>query len=141
MGGNFHRGIPVIIIYYLILYGTVYIYIMVFCKRENNETISSYIRLHTLIQNWLPLKRSFNESFKPLHEFFFTPYYMYEPGALDNMAEGLIHENSQGFDSQVTTEMQEHLFQAVDEKFGLDIVSLNLQRGRDHGKLHLNEFY
>ncbi|GAU91528.1 hypothetical protein RvY_03764 [Ramazzottius varieornatus] len=103
------------------------------------ETSTAAYRLHTLIQDWLPLKRTFNESFKPFHEFFFTPYYMYEPGALDNLAEGMIHENSQSFDNQVTTEMQEHLFQAVDEKFGLDIVSLNLQRGRDHGLATYND--
>ena len=62
---------------------------------------------------------------------------MYEPGALDNLAEGMVHENVQSFDNQITTEMTDHLFQAVDEPFGLDIFSLNIQRGRDHGELEM----
>jgi peroxidase len=103
------------------------------------EMSTAAYRLHTLIQNWLPMKRTFNESFKPFHEFFFTPYYMYEPGALDNLVEGLAHENSQSFDNQITAEMTDHLFQAADEPFGLDIFALNIQRGRDHGLATYND--
>jgi len=54
---------------------------------------------------------------------------------LENMLEGLITQEPQTCDSFFTTEITDHLFQqnTIRQNFGADLLSLNLQRGRDHG--------
>ena len=76
----------------------------------------------------------------PLSDTFFNPELVYVPGELDKFLVGLATQPSQKYDNIITDEVTNHLFQAKDKSFGMDLVALNLQRGRDHGLPGYNAF-
>jgi peroxidase len=69
----------------------------------------------------------------PLSDTFFNPELMYVPGELDKFLVGMATQPSQKFDNIFTDQVTNHLFQPKNKSFGMDLVALNLQRGRDHG--------
>ncbi|XP_050420368.1 peroxidase-like [Adelges cooleyi] len=69
----------------------------------------------------------------------FAPFSLYKDGALDDFIRGLSFQSSQKFDRFFTKEVTDHLFQG-NLNFGLDLVALNVQRGRDHGLPPYNEW-
>ena len=79
-------------------------------------------------------------SLLPLSDQFLNPELMYTPGGLDKFLVGLATQPIQKFDNVVTDEVTNHLLQEKGRKFGLDLVALNLQRGREHGLQGYNAF-
>ncbi|PSN41980.1 hypothetical protein C0J52_10520 [Blattella germanica] len=69
----------------------------------------------------------------------FEPFTLYQDGALDNFVRGLSTQPSQRFDRFFSKQLTDHLFQGPLD-FGLDLVSLNIQRGRDHGLPPYNDW-
>jgi len=67
---------------------------------------------------------------------FFNPRVLYaEPyRGMDAVVAGLVGDSSQSVDPFVTKQLTCHLF-TEDPPYGLgsDLISLNIQRGRDHG--------
>merc|ERR1719342_30924 len=76
----------------------------------------------------------------PLSQQFLNPELVYVPGGLDKFLVGLATQPRQKFDNIFTEEVTNHLFQAKNASFGLDLVALNVQRGRDHGLPGYNAF-
>ena len=76
----------------------------------------------------------------PLSETFFNPELIYTPGELDKFLVGLATQPRQKFDNIFSEEVTNHLFQAKNKNFGMDLVALNIQRGRDHGLPGYNAF-
>eukprot|EP00118_Oscarella_pearsei_P029039 m.3519 g.3519 ORF g.3519 m.3519 type:complete len:803 (+) comp9502_c0_seq1:159-2567(+) len=79
---------------------------------------------------------------------FFQPHRILEDpaGKFDNYVRGLLDRQSQQIDRFVSEELNNHLFEQVDDNNqpsgpGLDLASLNIQRGRDHGLPRYFEFY
>merc|ERR1719209_142563 len=100
---------------------------------------------HTLVQGMLDLVKEVQFERKksstiPLSDTFFNPELHYVPGELDKFLVGLAAQPSQKYDNVVSEEVTNHLFQAKNKRFGMDLVALNLQRGRDHGLPGYNAF-
>jgi peroxidase len=93
---------------------------------------------HSLIQGIFDLVEEVHYDRKvamrvPLSNTFFNPELIYKPGALDKFLVGLATQPRQKFDNIFTDQVTNHLFQGKNASFGMDLVALNLQRGRDHG--------
>ena len=76
----------------------------------------------------------------PLRDGFFNPELVYVPGELDKFLVGLATQPRQNYDNIFTEEITNHLFQAKNKSFGMDLVALNIQRGRDHALPGYNAF-
>ncbi|XP_074513623.1 eosinophil peroxidase-like [Sebastes fasciatus] len=76
-----------------------------------------------------------------LHKAFFTPWRITFEGGVDPIIRGLVGSkaklNTQ--DNMLSDELRERLFQ-FSSQLALDLASLNLQRGRDHGLPGYNEW-
>ncbi|KAI2807789.1 hypothetical protein BLOT_005728 [Blomia tropicalis] len=102
-----------------------------------NEFAAAAFRLHTLVPGWL----NFHDVTKAdkiqgqvlLRNQFFQPELLYHEGGYDMRISSLTSQPTQTFDNFFSTELTNHLFQTPGQKFGLDLVALNIQRGRDHG--------
>ena len=78
-------------------------------------------------------QRRQTESTILLRNHFFKTQILYTPGNLDRFLIGLATQPQQEVDNYFTEEVTNHLFEETGRGFGLDLVSLNIQRGRDHG--------
>jgi len=73
-----------------------------------------------------------------LREAFFNPLVITEQGGIDPILRGLANQRSQAVDAQVIDDVRNFLFGAPGSG-GFDLVSLNIQRGRDHGLPSYNQ--
>jgi len=68
-----------------------------------------------------------------IHEEFSNPANLETAGSVDRILLGLVNQPCQRRDEFISDEMTNHLFQTPAFPFGMDLASLNIQRGRDHG--------
>lgn len=54
-------------------------------------------------------------------------------GQLDPVLRGLFRQPGQQFDRFVTDDVTNHLYRLRNDSYGLDLIAMNIQRGRDHG--------
>ncbi|XP_076311583.1 salivary peroxidase/catechol oxidase-like [Tachypleus tridentatus] len=101
----------------------------------NGFASAAYRYGHSLVQGIIKMvdKTSTVVNELPLSSVFFNPMHMYSPGSVDNLLRGLFRQPAQQFDSFVTEQLTNHLFQPAGNNFGMDLIALNIQRGRDHG--------
>ncbi|KAK3266519.1 hypothetical protein CYMTET_24859 [Cymbomonas tetramitiformis] len=72
------------------------------------------------------------------HAFFNSSKILLE-GGIEPIFHGLANQDNHGHDAKLTYDLGGHLFGPPGPK-GLDLVALNIQRGRDHGLPTFNEF-
>ncbi|XP_054159947.1 chorion peroxidase-like [Oppia nitens] len=99
-------------------------------------------RLHTLIEGNIRLINDNNRQVDrvDLRTQFNNPQILYKQRALDLMINGLTGQPIQHGDNFFTSEVTNHLFEPIGQPFGMDLISLNIQRGRDHGLPSYNRF-
>lgn len=77
----------------------------------------------------------------PLRDGFFNSDMLYHPLMVDELIRGLIGEPMEQLDPFITKEVTNHLFEDKKKQFsGMDLISLNIHRGRDHGLPGYNSY-
>ncbi|KAG9509771.1 Chorion peroxidase [Fragariocoptes setiger] len=107
-----------------------------------NEFAGAAYRLHSLVQgafNFQTEQGQLIQQFK-LRNIFNNPASLYREGNFDACIHAMINERSQSVDPHFTEELTNHLFQDTNSSFGMDLVAVNIQRGRDHGLPGYNHF-
>ncbi|XP_067013234.2 peroxidase isoform X2 [Anabrus simplex] len=97
--------------------------------------------VHSLMEGKLRLvkeDREVNHTIQ-LRDHFNRPRIVEENNHLDALVRGLATQNSQKNDMTYTEDITSLLYQDS-ENYGLDIISLDVQRGRDHGLPGYNQF-
>ncbi|KAK4295988.1 hypothetical protein Pmani_031488 [Petrolisthes manimaculis] len=96
---------------------------------------------HTLISGSMKMFDKFGivNSNLRLSEHQFSPFTLYEKDGIDSLLRGISFQRSQKFDRFFSEELTNHLF-AGKSPFGMDLVALNIQRGRDHGLPGYNQW-
>ena len=59
---------------------------------------------------------------------------------MDDLVRGLTAQNGEKWDNIFSEDVLNHLFEAFPNRGGLDLVALNIQRGRDHGITGYNAY-
>ena len=111
-----------------------------------NEFAAAAFRMgHSLIRNAFPL---LNKQFKPIGKafqlrkaFFNSQRILAEPGLIDAILRGVASTPVESLDNAITEELTNHLFERPKEPHsGMDLISLNIQRARDHGIAGYNSY-
>ncbi|VDK83441.1 unnamed protein product [Dibothriocephalus latus] len=112
----------------------------------SNEFATAAFRFgHTLVS---PILFRLNERWEPvpeghllLHQAFFAPDRMLKDGGMDPILRGLMYHGVRDVLRQpaLNPELTERLF-AMAHQLALDLASLNVQRGRDHGLQHYTAY-
>ncbi|XP_043188450.1 peroxidase-like [Amphibalanus amphitrite] len=67
-----------------------------------------------------------------LHKELMNPAQLHNIGSVDRLMFGLLYQPAQRRDVFISRELTNRLFQ-TNQPFGMDLASINIQRGRDHG--------
>ncbi|KAJ8919036.1 hypothetical protein NQ315_016942, partial [Exocentrus adspersus] len=94
--------------------------------------------LPTAVERWSKAHKFIAS--KRLSDLIRRPYDLYRPGVLDEYFMGLMNQVAQAMDDSITQEVTNHLFKKVGARFGMDLVSFNMQRGREFGLPGYMEF-
>ncbi|CAK1601555.1 unnamed protein product [Parnassius mnemosyne] len=112
----------------------------------NHFSAAAFRFAHTLLPGLIRNVEASNGSFNyvHLHEMLFNPYALYRERGPAGAVASALATPAHAADPHVTAELSNHLFErplAVNTSWqpqssgpcGLDLISLNIQRGRDHG--------
>ncbi|KAK3849991.1 hypothetical protein Pcinc_043276, partial [Petrolisthes cinctipes] len=107
----------------------------------NNEFSTGAYRFgHSLVQGTLRIfSKNGQVSEIQLRNHFNSPHLIQRDGRYDDIVRSFTQLASQSFDSFVTQDLSNHLFQMPRFNFGMDLLSINVHRGRDHGIATYND--
>merc|ERR1719264_1774201 len=91
----------------------------------------------SLINVYNSVRNSVKESFE-LKDSFNKPALLRLPGMVDGLVAGLTRDKMESFDSGFVDDITNNLFDG--DHNGMDLVALNIQRGRDHGLGGYNKY-
>lgn len=89
---------------------------------------------HTMVSNTIPRRDAGNErlSSVPMADIFFRPASKFSSTFMEDILRGIAHEMAQEVDIFVVDALRNQLFENVAGEEGFDLISINLQRSRDH---------
>ncbi|XP_014205752.1 peroxidase-like [Copidosoma floridanum] len=105
----------------------------------NNFAAAAFRFAHTLLPGLMRVTDELKgtTSYVQLHKMLFNPYSLYSKGGVESSITTATSNTIQDTSTHVTSQLTAHLFEDPLENktipCGLDLVSLNIQRGRDHG--------
>ena len=113
-----------------------------FDPRINNEFAGAAFRFgHSLVPHtFSSLSRGRTETVLQMSDQFFSPATMKKTGFLDGLVRGMSEQGSQLWDNNFVEDLRNHLFESSSGRGGLDLVAVNIQRGRDHGLPGYNKY-
>jgi len=113
-----------------------------FDPRINNEFAAAAFRFgHSMIpKTFSSVTKSRSETTLNMRELFFKPASLRNPRFLDGLVRGMTEQGSQLWDSSFVPDVRDHLFESSPGRGGLDLVAVNIQRGRDHGLPGYNKY-
>ncbi|XP_025421585.1 peroxidase isoform X2 [Sipha flava] len=108
---------------------------------NNNFATAAFRFAHTLIPSMMKFLRDddSNPEYVEMRKMLFNPYKLYSCGGVDSVIRGAMNTSAGKSDAFFTPEITRHLFEKnhgnkhTKRQCGLDLVALNIQRGRDHG--------
>merc|ERR1719228_510154 len=113
-----------------------------FDPRINNEFAAAAFRFgHSMIPATFSSKsKGRSEQSLNMRELFFKPASLKNPAFLDGLVRGMTEQSGQLWDSSFVPDVRNHLFESSPGRGGLDLVAVNIQRGRDHGLPGYNKY-
>ncbi|XP_017752469.1 PREDICTED: uncharacterized protein LOC108545399 isoform X1 [Eufriesea mexicana] len=105
----------------------------------NSFATAAFRFAHTLLPGLMKVtnEQEGTSSYVELHRMLFNPYSLYSEGGVKSSVTSATRNMIQMTTTHVTSQLTNHLFEDpmanVSVPCGLDLVSLNIQRGRDHG--------
>jgi len=113
-----------------------------FDPRINNEFAGAAFRFgHSMVPGqFKSTSRGRSETVLQMRETFFKPDKLQTTGFLDGLIRGMAEQGSQLWDNSFVKDLRDHLFESRPGRGGLDLVAVNIQRGRDHGLPGYNKY-
>jgi len=113
-----------------------------FDPRINNEFAGAAFRFgHSMVPHqFSSLSRGRSETVLQMSQQFFSPATLKQTGFLDGLVRGMAEQGSQLQDNSFVEDIRNHLFESSTGRGGLDLVAVNIQRGRDHGLPGYNQY-
>lgn len=110
-----------------------------------NEFATAAYRIgHSLLRPHLPRMDANYKNIDPpilLRDGFFNPDMLYQNGMVDEMIRGLMATPMETLDQFITGEVTNHLFEQKGiPHSGIDLIALNVHRGREHGLPGYNNY-
>ncbi|XP_037820579.1 uncharacterized protein LOC119609748 [Lucilia sericata] len=110
-----------------------------------NEFATAAFRIgHSLLRPHIPRLSPQHQPVDPpilLRDGFFRMDALLQPGIIDEIMRGLVATPMETLDQFITGEVTNHLFEDRKIPFsGVDLIALNIQRGRDHGLPSYNNY-
>jgi len=113
-----------------------------FDPRINNEFAAAAYRFgHSMVpKTFSSVSRQRTETVLEMKDQFFKPASLKNIGFLDGLVRGMTEQGSQLWDNSFVEDLRNHLFESSPGRGGLDLVAVNIQRGRDHGLPGYNKY-
>lgn len=103
--------------------------------KKNKKSLFLYVFCYSLTDD----KRQMNKTVS-LSEYFFKPIIIESDEVFDGLLRGMATQTSQKMDVSIIEDVTSKLFAASQDSLGLDAISLDIQRGRDHGLPGYNHY-